>query len=256
MRVCLFTRGGGANPSFPIFFYLKKFCCQGAWPNAPPPTKISLLVVCNLEIRLLWKQKRAEVNDTACLFLRTTTVTVYNYNKTSMHNCIHTCRMHISTQASCVLDPAISGTEYGKIHVEATQLRVEGNERIWKLINVNNYLLFLKFSCWYFKKLIIQTSEYKELTKLYCSKFPKILHFVSLIRFFMDHAELSTGPDGPAGRVGSRLCWILAGRVGSGISTLDFLVFLLKISWYLNRYESSNITFGLIDFSRYLIYNN
>ena len=32
--------------------------------------------------------------------------------------------------------------------------------------------------------------------------------------------------------------------------------FLLIISWYLNRYESSNTTFGLIDFPRYLIYNN
>ena len=43
---------------------------------------------------------------------------------------------------------------------------------------------------------------------------------------------------------------------GSGrVSTSDFLVFLLIISWYLNRYESSNTAFGLIDFLRYLIYN-
>ena len=33
-------------------------------------------------------------------------------------------------------------------------------------------------------------------------------------------------------------------------------MFLLIISWYLNRCESSNTTFGLIDFHRYLIYNN
>ena len=59
------------------------------------------------------------------------------------------------------------------------------------------------------------------------------------------------GSDGPAGRVGSRFCQILAGRV----STSDFLVFLLIISRYLNRHEPSNTTFGLIDFPRYLSYN-
>ena len=36
----------------------------------------------------------------------------------------------------------------------------------------------------------------------------------------------------------------------------DLFSFLLIISWYLNRYEFSNTTFGLIDFLRYLIYNN
>ena len=67
------------------------------------------------------------------------------------------------------------------------------------------------------------------------------------------------GSDGPAGRVGSgsgrvgsRFCRILAGRVGSG-QHFGFFSFLLIISWYLNRYESSNTTFGLIDFLRYLI---
>ena len=59
------------------------------------------------------------------------------------------------------------------------------------------------------------------------------------------------GSDGPAGRVGSRFCQILAGQV----STSDFFSFLLIISWYLNRYESSNTKFGFIDFLRYLLYN-
>ena len=58
-----------------------------------------------------------------------------------------------------------------------------------------------------------------------------------------------------SGRVGSRFCRILAGRVGSG-QHFGFFSFLLIISWYLNQYEFSNTTFGLIDFLRYLIYNN
>ena len=76
-------------------------------------------------------------------------------------------------------------------------------------------------------------------------------------------AELSTGRMDPRvgsgrvgpGRVGSRFCRILVGRVGSG-QHFGFIIFLLFISWYLNRYESSNTTFGLIAFHRYLIYNN
>ena len=44
-------------------------------------------------------------------------------------------------------------------------------------------------------------------------------------------------------------------RVGSG-QHFGFISFLLIISSYLNRYESSNTTFGLIDFHRYLMYNN
>ena len=48
------------------------------------------------------------------------------------------------------------------------------------------------------------------------------------------------GSDGPAGRVGSG-------------QHFGFLSVLLIISWYLNRYESSNTAFGLIDFIRYLI---
>ena len=60
-----------------------------------------------------------------------------------------------------------------------------------------------------------------------------------------------------SGRVGSRFFRILAGRVESGrVRSLFFFSFLLIISWYLNRYESSNTTFGLIDFLRYSIYNN
>ena len=55
-----------------------------------------------------------------------------------------------------------------------------------------------------------------------------------------------------SGRVGSRFCRILASRVGSG-QHFGFLSFLLIISWYLNRCESSNTTFGLMDFLRYLI---
>ena len=66
------------------------------------------------------------------------------------------------------------------------------------------------------------------------------------------------GSDGPAGRVGlfeSRFCRIVEVRVGSG-QHFGFISFSLVISWYLNRYESSYTTLGLIDFHRYLIYNN
>ena len=70
------------------------------------------------------------------------------------------------------------------------------------------------------------------------------------------------GSDGPAGRVGSGhdfagICRVGSGRVGSGrVSTFGFFSFLLIIFWYLNRYESLNTTLELIDFLRYLIYNN
>ena len=70
----------------------------------------------------------------------------------------------------------------------------------------------------------------------------------------VEYFRVVHGSDGPAGRVRSRFCRILAGRVGSG-QHFGFISFLLIISWYLNRYESSNTTFGLIDFHRYLIYN-
>ena len=66
-------------------------------------------------------------------------------------------------------------------------------------------------------------------------------------------AELSTGRMDP--RVGSGRVTILAGRVGSG-QHFRCISFLQIISWYMNRYEYSNTTFGLIDFHRYLIYNN
>ena len=71
-------------------------------------------------------------------------------------------------------------------------------------------------------------------------------------------SELSTGRMDPrfgSGRVGSRFCRILAGRVESG-QHFGFSSFLLIISWYLNLYESSNTTVGLIDFHQYLLWNN
>ena len=74
------------------------------------------------------------------------------------------------------------------------------------------------------------------------------------IPLFTIRLRVFHGSDGPAGRVGSRFCRILAGRVGSG-QHFGFISFLLIISW-LNRYESSNTTLLLIDFHRYLIYNS
>ena len=73
-----------------------------------------------------------------------------------------------------------------------------------------------------------------------------------------DGSELSTGRMDP--RVGSGRVTILpdcggSGRVESALPILK-LFSLLIISWYLNRYESSNTAFGLIDFLRYLMYNN
>ena len=57
------------------------------------------------------------------------------------------------------------------------------------------------------------------------------------------------------GRVGSGHDFAGFGRVGSG-QHFRFFSFLLIISWYLNPYESSNTTFGWIDFLRYFVYNN
>ena len=54
---------------------------------------------------------------------------------------------------------------------------------------------------------------------------------------------------------GSGRVTILPDFGGSG-QHFGFFSFLLVISWYLNRYEFSNITFGLINFLLYLIYNN
>ena len=61
-----------------------------------------------------------------------------------------------------------------------------------------------------------------------------------------------------SGRAGSGRVTILPNFGGSGRvgSALRIYYFLLIISWYLNRYEFSNTTFGLIAFHRYLIYNN
>ena len=69
--------------------------------------------------------------------------------------------------------------------------------------------------------------------------------------------RVAHGSDEPAGRVGSDRVGSghdFAGfwRVGSALRIFQF--FLHIISWYLNGYESSNATFGLIDFLRYLIY--
>ena len=60
-----------------------------------------------------------------------------------------------------------------------------------------------------------------------------------------------------SGRVGSGHDFAGFWRVGVGSGQhFRFLSFLLIIFWYLNRFESSNTAFGLIDFLRYLIYNN
>ena len=67
------------------------------------------------------------------------------------------------------------------------------------------------------------------------------------------------GSDGPVGRVGSGRVTILPDFGGSGLvgSALRFFnVFYWLFFWYMNRFESSNTAFGLIDFLRYLIYNN
>ena len=63
------------------------------------------------------------------------------------------------------------------------------------------------------------------------------------------------GSGGPAGRVESGHDFAGFWRVGSG-QHFGFFSFLLIISYYLNPFESSNTTSGLIDFLRYLIYNN
>ena len=77
------------------------------------------------------------------------------------------------------------------------------------------------------------------------------------VLWYGGRTELSTGRMDPrvgSGRVGSGHDFAGFWRVGSGrVSTSDFFSSLLIISWYLNRYESSNITFGFIDFLRYLI---
>ena len=59
------------------------------------------------------------------------------------------------------------------------------------------------------------------------------------------------GSDGPAGRVGTSGHDFARFWQVDRVSTSD-----IYISWYLNRYESPKTIFGLIDFLRYLIYNN
>ena len=73
-------------------------------------------------------------------------------------------------------------------------------------------------------------------------------------------ARVVHGSDGPAGRVGSgrvgsRFCRILAGRVGSG-QHFGFFYFFTDYFLVPESTWIFNTTFGLIDFLRYLTYNN
>ena len=76
-----------------------------------------------------------------------------------------------------------------------------------------------------------------------------------LIKLKIDQSCPRVGWTRRSGRVGSGPDFAGFCRVGSG-QRFGFLCFSLIISWYLNRYETSNTAFGLIDFLRYLIYNN
>jgi hypothetical protein len=95
-----------------------------------------------------------------------------------------------------------------------------------------------------------------------------------IVTFSCVRCRVVHGSDGPAGRVGSgrvgsgrvgsgwvgsRFCRILAGRVGSALRIFKYFTdyfFVPESIWIdMNRYESSNTVFGLIDFLRYLIYN-
>ena len=96
-----------------------------------------------------------------------------------------------------------------------------------------------------------------------CTCYKKIKSMAVVMSRKMYVPELSTGRMDPRvgsgqvgpGRVGSGHDFAGFLRVGSG-QHFGFFSFLLTISWYLNRYEFSNTTFGLIDSLRYLIYNN
>ena len=74
--------------------------------------------------------------------------------------------------------------------------------------------------------------------------------FIYWLKFFRCDSRTCGPAHGPASRVR-----ILLDFDGSG-QHFGFLGFSLIISWYINRYESSNTAFCLIDFLRYLIYNN
>ena len=63
------------------------------------------------------------------------------------------------------------------------------------------------------------------------------------------------GSDGPAGRVGSGHDFAGFWRVGSGRVGSALRIFKFFTNYFLVP-ESSNTAFGLIDFLRYLIYNN
>ena len=80
---------------------------------------------------------------------------------------------------------------------------------------------------------------------------------IHVICSYISRTELSTGRMDPrvgsgrvgSDRVGSGHDFARFWRVGSG-HHFGFISFSLIISWYLNQYESSNTTFGLIDFHR------
>ena len=77
---------------------------------------------------------------------------------------------------------------------------------------------------------------------LFCSQ-------ILLIKNQSKSIRVVHGSDGPAGQV-----TILQAFGGSGRVKNSFFYFLLIISWFLNQYESSNSTLGLIVFILYLIY--
>ena len=103
-------------------------------------------------------------------------------------------------------------------------------------------LFFFRVFFWFLRKshLGISANRYE-------------LHWQTIIPQRPTTSELSTGRMDPW--VGSGRVTILPDFVGSG-QHFGFSSCLLIIPWYLNRYESSNTVFGLIDFLRYVKYNN
>ena len=101
------------------------------------------------------------------------------------------------------------------------------------------------------KNLFLKRLKYEEHNKRYAK------HVLAVTNVVND-----MGPELPTGRmdpqVGSGSGWVGLGRVGSGHDFagiwrvglgqhFGFFSFSLIISWCLNRYESWNTTFGLID---------
>ena len=129
----------------------------------------------------------------------------------------------------------------------------------WRLKYQNNYNYTIQGNHGLFMALCYDCHQI-EISQ--CQVSGKAIVLVIVLLEYSTNIRVVHGSDGPAGRVGS-------GRVGSGhdfagfwrvgsgrVSTSDFPSFSLIISWYLNQYESSNTTFGLIDFLQYLIYDN